>query len=73
VGTGTGHSVLEMIRAVEEVTGKKVPYEVGPRREGDPPSLVASSEKLRERLEWSPQYADLRTIVQHAWNFANRA
>jgi len=73
VGTGTGHSVKEMIRAVEEVTGKKVPYEVGPRREGDPPSLVASSKKLRERLGWSPQYADLRTIVQHAWNFANRA
>ena len=43
VGTGTGHSVLEMIRAVEEVTGKKVPYVMGPRREGDPPSLVASS------------------------------
>jgi UDP-glucose 4-epimerase len=72
VGTGTGHSVLEMIRAVEDVTGKKVPYEVGPRREGDPPSLVASSQKLRERLGWSPQYAELRTIVQHAWNFANR-
>ena len=73
VGTGAGHSVMEMIRTVEEVTGKKVPFEVGPRREGDPPSLVASSEKLRERLGWSPEYADLRTIVQHAWNFANRA
>ena len=73
VGTGAGSSVLEMIRTVEEVTGKTVPYVVGPRREGDPPSLVASSQKLRDRLGWSPQYADLRTIITHAWNFANRA
>ena len=72
VGTGTGSSVLEMIRAVEEVTGRKVPYVIGPRREGDPPALVASSQKLRDRLGWSPQYADLRTIVSHAWNFASR-
>jgi UDP-glucose-4-epimerase GalE len=71
VGTGTGHTVMEMIRAVEAVTGKKVPYVVGPRREGDPPSLVAGSNKLRTKLGWAPQYADLRTIVQHAWNFAN--
>jgi UDP-glucose 4-epimerase len=45
---------------------------VGPRRDGDPPALVASSQKLRDRLGWAPQYADLRTIVAHAWNFANR-
>lgn len=72
VGTGEGHSVLEMIRTVEQVTGKKVPYTVGPRREGDPPSLVAASGQLRQKLGWSPQYADLRTIVEHAWNFTNR-
>jgi UDP-glucose 4-epimerase len=72
VGTGAGSSVLEMIRTVEEVTGRKVPYVVGPRREGDPPSLVASSQKLRDRLGWAPQYADLRTIVAHAWRFAER-
>jgi UDP-glucose-4-epimerase GalE len=72
VGTGTGHSVMEMIHAVEEVTGRKVPYTIGPRREGDPPSLVASSRKLRERLGWAPEFADLRTIVEHAWRFANR-
>jgi UDP-glucose 4-epimerase len=72
VGTGAGSSVLEIIRTVEEVTGRKVPYVVGPRREGDPSALVASSQKLRDRLSWSPQYADLRTIVAHAWNFASR-
>ncbi|HJT87765.1 MAG TPA: UDP-glucose 4-epimerase GalE [Bryobacteraceae bacterium] len=70
VGTGSGHTVLEVIRAVEEVTGKKVPYVVGPRREGDPAALVASSDKLRRRLGWKPQYTDLRAIVEHAWNFA---
>jgi UDP-glucose-4-epimerase GalE len=72
VGTGTGHSVLEVVRAVEEVTGQKVPYAIGPRRAGDPPALVAASDKLRKTLGWAPQYADLRTIVQHAWNFARK-
>jgi UDP-glucose-4-epimerase GalE len=72
VGTGSGHTVMEMIRVVEEVTGRKVPYQVGQRREGDPPALVASSEKLRSALGWSPQYADLRTIIEHGWKFAQR-
>jgi UDP-glucose 4-epimerase len=72
VGTGTGHSVLEVVRAVEAVTGEKVPYEIGPRREGDPPALVAASDKLRGRLGWSPQYAELQMIVEHAWNFARK-
>ena len=72
VGTGTGHSVMETIRAVEEVTGQKVPYTVGERREGDPPALVASSDKLRAALGWAPQYADLHTIVEHAWGFARK-
>jgi UDP-glucose-4-epimerase GalE len=72
VGTGTGHSVLEMVRAVEQVTGKKVPYTIGPRREGDPPALVAASQKLRTRLGWRPQYTDLLSIVEHAWRFARQ-
>jgi len=70
VGTSTGHSVMEMIQAVEAVTGLKVPYVVGARRDGDPPRLVADSAKLRSRMAWSPQYADLAAIIQHAWNFA---
>ena len=72
VGTGTGHSVREMVQAVEAVTGKKVPYTIGPRREGDPASLVASSDKLRTKLGWEPQFTDLKTIVQHAWNFERK-
>jgi len=70
VGTGTGHTVMEMIRVVEEVTGQKVPYTIGARREGDPLSLVAAAGKLRSKLGWQPQYTELRTIVEHAWNFA---
>jgi UDP-glucose 4-epimerase len=70
VGTGTGHTVMQIIRAVEEVTGKQVPHIIGPRRPGDPPSLVAASDKLRSTLGWQPKYTDIRTIVQHAWNFA---
>jgi UDP-glucose-4-epimerase GalE len=72
VGTGTGHSVLEVVRAVEAVTGQKVPYTIGPRREGDPPALVAASDKLRTRLGWKPEYIDLETTVRHAWNFAQK-
>jgi UDP-glucose 4-epimerase len=72
VGTGTGKSVLEVIRAVEEVTGKTVPYTVGPRREGDPATLVASSEKLRRVLGWQPRYADLKDIVASAWAFEQK-
>jgi UDP-glucose-4-epimerase GalE len=72
VGTGTGHSVLEMLRAVEKVTGEKVPHTIGPRRDGDPPALVACPDKLRTKLGWTPRYTSLETIVEHAWNFARR-
>jgi UDP-glucose 4-epimerase len=70
VGTSSGHTVMEIIRAVEQVTGSKVPYELGPRREGDPPQLVADATKLRGELGWKPHYADLKPIIEHAWNFA---
>ena len=69
VGTGGGHSVLEMIRSVEEVTGRKAPYVVGARREGDPPALVANADKLRRGLGWSPRYAGVREIIGTAWEF----
>jgi len=73
VGTGTGHTVMEVVRAVEEATGKKVPFTMGPRREGDPPALVAASGRLRAELGWQPRYTDLRTIVGHAWEFARKS
>jgi UDP-glucose-4-epimerase GalE len=68
-GTGKGFSVKQMIESVERVTGKKVPYEVGPRRDGDPPELVADSTKLQSTLGWQPRFSQLDEIVQTAWNF----
>lgn len=72
VGTGSGFSVLEVIQAVERVTGKKVPYKVSPRREGDPPELVADSNKLKNTLGWKPEFGDLDQIVSTAWNFSTK-
>ncbi len=71
-GTGAGHSVRQVVEAVEQVTGKKVPLRVGPRREGDPPSLVADSQKLQHTLGWRPRYTNLPDIVATAWNFERR-
>ena len=72
VGTGSGHSVTEVVAAVERVTGKKVPRRMGPRREGDPPKLVADSQKLQSELGWRPTRADLDRIVSDAWEFARK-
>jgi UDP-glucose 4-epimerase len=72
VGTGDGHSVLEVVRAVEEATGRKVPIEMGPRRDGDAPVLVANSTKLRTKLGWTPKYPDLKEIVATSWRFEQR-
>jgi UDP-glucose-4-epimerase GalE len=70
VGTGSGHSVKEVVSSVERVTGKKVPFTMGPRREGDPASLVADSTHLQKTLGWKPNRADLDRIVSDAWKFA---
>lgn len=72
VGTGLGFSVKEVVNAVEKVTGKKVPFQMGPRREGDPPILVADSTRLQRELGWKPEYSDLHRIVETAWAWANR-
>jgi UDP-glucose 4-epimerase len=72
VGTGQGHSVKEVLDAVERVTGKAVPQTIGPRREGDPPSLVADSTQLQTTLGWRPARADLDRIVSDAWSFAQQ-
>ena len=72
VGTGRGYSVKEVLRAVEKVTGEKVPFILGPRREGDPPELVADSARLQRELGWRPGFSDLETIVRTAWEWAQR-
>jgi UDP-glucose-4-epimerase GalE len=69
VATGRGSSVREVIRAVEEVTGKRVPVKEGPRRPGDPAELTSAGDKIRRELGWEPKYPDLRSIVETAWNW----
>jgi UDP-glucose 4-epimerase len=69
VGTGAGQSVLEVMGAVEHVTARKVPHHIGPRREGDPPVLVANSSKLKRTLGWKPKFPDIKDIVATAWQF----
>jgi|ERR1017187_1696933 UDP-glucose-4-epimerase GalE len=67
VGTGCGHSVMELLTAVEKTTGRPVPYTMGLRRDGDPPQLVADASKIRRALGWMPRYLDLPEIVSTAW------
>ncbi len=69
LGIGRGYSVREVIRTAEEVTGKQVPVQEGSRRPGDPPALVASSDKIQRELGWRPRYPELRGIVETAWNW----
>ena len=68
-GTGHGFSVKAVVNAVEKVTGKQVPYTMGPRREGDPAQLIADSAKLRNTLGWQPQFNTLESIIESAWVF----
>jgi len=69
VGTGTGFTVMDVLRAVERVTGKSVPYQIAPRREGDAAELVADSTRLRQTLGWKPVRSELAAIVKDAWAF----
>jgi UDP-glucose-4-epimerase GalE len=71
LGTGQGHSVREVIAAVEQVTGRSVPTVVGPRRAGDPPSLVADSSLARQVLRWTPKRS-LLDMVSSAWKWMQR-
>jgi UDP-glucose-4-epimerase GalE len=69
LGIGRGYSVREVIRTVEEVTSKKVSVKEGSRRAGDPPVLVAASDKIQRELGWKPHYTELRAIIETAWNW----
>ncbi len=67
LGNGQGYSVLDIIKAAEKVTGIKIPVEMAGRRAGDPDFLVGSSELIKNKLGWNPQYARLEKIIEHAW------
>lgn len=72
IGTGNAHSVREVISAVEEVTGQKIPVQIAARRPGDPAVLCASPRKLDRDLGWEPKSSDLRSIVRSAWEWKKR-
>ncbi len=69
LGNGNGFSVREVIETAKEVTGLDIPAIESDRRPGDAPILVGSSQKVREMLGWNPNYADLKKIISHAWQW----
>ena len=69
LGNGNGFSVREVIETARKVTGETIPATECDRRPGDPPSLVGSSDQARSILNWQPQYADLESIISHAWQW----
>jgi UDP-glucose 4-epimerase len=72
IGTGTGHSVAQVIAAVERVTGHAVQARRRDRRPGDPATLVASSDRIRQVLGWAPRYPELDKIIATAWRWRQR-
>jgi UDP-glucose 4-epimerase len=69
LGNGTGYSVQQVIEVAQDVTGRDLLAQVAPRRDGDPPVLVASAEKAHRELGWQPRYPQLSTILEHAWTW----
>jgi UDP-glucose 4-epimerase len=69
LGNGSGFSVKEVIETARQVTGRDIKTVECARRPGDPPALVGSSDRARQILGWNPQYADLSTILAHAWQW----
>ncbi len=69
LGNGNGFSVKEVIETAKQVTGKEIKVVYGDRREGDPPILVGSSDRVRQVLGWQPEYPGLAEIIAHAWQW----
>jgi UDP-glucose 4-epimerase len=72
LGNGAGYSTLQVVTAAERVSGKAVRRTTGPRRPGDPPRLVADAALAKAELGWHPRFADLATIIRHAWNWEQK-
>ncbi|MCI5150007.1 MAG: UDP-glucose 4-epimerase GalE [Candidatus Electrothrix sp. MAN1_4] len=69
LGNGRGFSVKEVIDVAEKVTWKTIPVKIGAQRPGDPPSLVGDATRVRQEMNWQPQYHDLEAIVETAWQW----
>ena len=72
LGNGQGFSVKQVIESCREITGRDIKVAYGPRREGDPPVLVADSAQARRILGWEPKWPALSQIVEHAWAWERR-
>ena len=72
LGTGKGSTVMEVVRAVEAVTGRELPRRIAPRRAGDPPILLADPSRAEQRLGWKAKMS-LHDMVASSWNFLQRA
>jgi len=73
LGNGSGFSVQEVIDTARAVTGREIPVQYAPRRAGDPARLVADSTQATTALGWQPQFADLATLIEHAWRWELKA
>ncbi len=69
IGTGHGYSVMEVIKACEQVTGKRISRSIAPRRPGDAPALVADPARLKSRLGWAPEYPRIQQVIESAWRW----
>ena len=69
LGSGTGYSVLEVLEAARQITGHPIPAQIGERRAGDLPALVADSTRIKDELGWQPEYDRLDLILETAWNW----
>ncbi len=69
LGNGNGYSVKEVIEAARKITRKNIDAKTSPRRAGDPSRLVANASKAHEILGWNPQFPDIESIIESAWNW----
>jgi UDP-glucose 4-epimerase len=64
--------VKQVVEAARKITGHPIPTKMGPRRAGDPPMLIASSDRIRRELNWQPRFANLEEIIESAWAWHKR-
>lgn len=69
LGNGSGYSILDVIKAASQISGRNIAYQLAGRRAGDPAALVGSADKIRRELGWRPEWNSLETILQTAWDW----
>ncbi|MCS5622392.1 MAG: UDP-glucose 4-epimerase GalE [Candidatus Marinimicrobia bacterium] len=72
LGTGDGHSVLDIISMARKVSNKKIEYEFTGRRDGDPGKVIAAGDNAKKLINWDPKYSELHTIISSTWNIYNQ-